>query len=243
MTSLTHFDEWEKRFRERGETPAVPAATVILLRNREGGGIETLMLHKRSKIAFGGMWVFPGGRIDEQDRRTSSDLLEVARIAAVREAAEESGLAVEAADLVHFSFWMPPPIAPRRFATWFFAARAGYEQVVIDEGEIIHHEWMRPADALHRNDSRDIELAVPTCVTLHTISGYPDVAAALEGLGSRIPRRYETHVGKGPEGPVAMWAGDAGYESGDPSAPGARHRLERTAAGYVFDESGYRDPD
>lgn len=243
MTSLTHFDEWERRFQERGETPAVPAATVILLRNHEGGGIETLMLHKRSKIAFGGMWVFPGGRIDEQDRQGSADLLDVARAAAVREAAEESGLAVAAAELVHFSFWMPPPIAPRRFATWFFAARAGHEQVVIDDGEIIHHEWMRPADALRRNDEGDIELAVPTCVTLHTIDPYSDVEAALEGLRSRTPRRYETHVGRGPYGPVAMWAGDAGYESHNPTVPGPRHRLERTEGGYVFDESGYSDPD
>ena len=41
----------------------IPAATVVLL--REGDcGVEVLMLRKNSKITFGGMWVFPGGKID-----------------------------------------------------------------------------------------------------------------------------------------------------------------------------------
>ena len=48
--------------------PAIPAATVILLRDIDGDGKpEVLMLRKNSKIAFGGMWVFPGGRIDPED--------------------------------------------------------------------------------------------------------------------------------------------------------------------------------
>ncbi len=44
----------------------IPAATVLLLRNGESG-VEVLMLRRNSKIAFGGMWVFPGGRVDDAD--------------------------------------------------------------------------------------------------------------------------------------------------------------------------------
>ena len=40
----------------------VPAATVVVVRDGNDG-VETLMLRKNSKLAFGGMWVFPGGRI------------------------------------------------------------------------------------------------------------------------------------------------------------------------------------
>ena len=47
-------------------TPAVPAATVVVLRDAPSG-VEVLMLRKSSRIAFGGMWVFPGGRIDAAD--------------------------------------------------------------------------------------------------------------------------------------------------------------------------------
>lgn len=44
----------------------IPAATVLLLRNGESG-VEVLMVRRNSKIAFGGMWVFPGGRVDADD--------------------------------------------------------------------------------------------------------------------------------------------------------------------------------
>ena len=44
----------------------IPASTVVLLRDGELG-VEVLMLRKNSKITFGGMWVFPGGKIDAAD--------------------------------------------------------------------------------------------------------------------------------------------------------------------------------
>ena len=52
-----------------GGEPAIPAATVVLLRDYSSQ-LEVLMLHKASQIAFGGMWVFPGGRIDDADYDT-----------------------------------------------------------------------------------------------------------------------------------------------------------------------------
>jgi len=69
------------------------------------------------------------------------------------------------------------------------------------------------------------------------------VAGALDGLSRRRPRHYEPRLGTGEHGPVSMWHGDAGYATGDASVPGPRHRLEMTAGGYLFDESGYTDPD
>ena len=49
-------------------TEIIPAATVILLRDG-ADGVETLVLLRNSKLAFaGGMWVFPGGRVDPGDR-------------------------------------------------------------------------------------------------------------------------------------------------------------------------------
>ncbi len=63
----------------------IPAATVVLLRDGTDG-METLMLRKNSKIAFAGMWVFPGGRIDVEDGTDNEDMEQRARIAAAREA-------------------------------------------------------------------------------------------------------------------------------------------------------------
>src|SRR4029453_3377909 len=95
------------------------AATVVLLRDGDDG-LETLMLRKNSRLAFGGMWVFPGGRIDDGDRTPAADALAVAANAAVREAAEEAGLLVPSSALIPFSHWTPPLMAPKRFLTWFF---------------------------------------------------------------------------------------------------------------------------
>ena len=73
---------------------AIPAATVILVREREGGAPELLMVVRAVDMAFaGGAWVFPGGRIDEADRRIdASD--GGARVAAVREALEETAIPI-----------------------------------------------------------------------------------------------------------------------------------------------------
>ncbi len=235
------FDEWHRHFERDGEVPAIPAATVVVLRDGPEG-VESLMLRRNSRLAFGGMWVFPGGRIDEQDHDSSGDLMTAARHAAVREAREEAAIVLNPRELMHFSFWVPPPIAPKRFATWFFAARAPSGSVRVDKGEIVRHEWMTPADALRRRDAGEIELIAPTWVSLHTISRFATVAEALTGLRQRQPRSYVTRIGTGDHGPVSMWHGDAGYETCDPSVPGPRHRLEVTPDGYLFDESGHSEP-
>ena len=202
------------------------AATVVLIRDG-ADGLESLMLRRNSKIAFGGMWVFPGGRVDPEDRLglAESDELEAARRAAVRESAEEAGLEISPESLVPFSHWTPPPITPKRYLTWFFVAAAPASQVVIDQGEIHEHEWMRPIDALHRRDEREIELAPPTWITLFELSSWTRVEEALAAVKERTLERFETHIGVVDAGPVALWHGDAGWEDGDPSAAGPRHRL------------------
>ena len=235
---VLQFEEWRKQFERDGEAPAIPASTVVVLRDGPDGP-ESLMLCRNSRLAFGGMWVFPGGRIDDGDHDGAGDLIAAARNAAAREAGEEAAIVLDPVNLVHFSYWIPPPIAPKRFATWFFAAEAPAEEVRIDDGEIVRHEWMTPADAMRRRDAGEIELIAPTWVTLHTIRNFSTVADALEGLDHRRPRRYETRIGRGEHGPVSLWHGDAGYATGDASVPGPRHRLEMTPGGYLFDESGY----
>lgn len=218
-------------------TVIVPAATVILLRDTDGGP-ETLMLRKNSKIAFGGMWVFPGGRVDDDDAPGAADD-DRARAAAVREANEEASLDLDPSDLVWFSHWTPPPVEIRRYSTWFFAARATQDDVTIDQGEITDSQWIRPADALERQRNKEIELVPPTFVTLHYLARHDSVDATLRNLVPAAgPRHYVTQLTKGEDGMVVLWEGDAGYETRDASAPGARHRLTIGSEGFVFDDSG-----
>lgn len=76
-------------------SPAIPAATLVLVREREGGAPELLMVERAQGMAFaGGALVFPGGRIDEQDRVHSADDLDAGRVAAIRETLEETAIPV-----------------------------------------------------------------------------------------------------------------------------------------------------
>jgi len=231
-------DEWISYAATSGETPAIDAATVIVLRDGDAG-LETLMLRRNSKIAFGGMWVFPGGRVDDADREAGADALEAARIAAAREAEEEAALAIPHGELVMFAHWIPPPIAPKRYATWFFAAGVTDREHTIDDGEIVESDWMTPEECLGRHHEGEIELAPPTWVTLHTMRPHSNVETALQWLAERPPRHHATRMGPSDAGPIAMWEGDAGYATTDPSISGPRHRLEMFAEGYRYDDSGF----
>lgn len=220
---------------KNAEKPATPAATVVLLREREGD-FEVLMLKKTSKIAFGGMWVFPGGRIDPEDQPANGDADEAARNAAAREAKEETGLSLEPSEFVWFSHWTPPASTPVRFATWFFLAQAaGNSSITVDGGEIERHRWIAPSDALQRHAAGEIDLVPPTWVTLHQLSKFENVADVFAVYKDREVEFFETHVAVREDGVrVAMWKGDVGYEGFDADLEGQRHRLVMAEDGFTY---------
>ena len=156
----------------------------------------------------------------------------------MREAAEEADLRVDADALVTLAHWEPPPQTPKRFATWFFLAAAPDGTVTVDGGEITEHAWARPATVLERRDAGEIELAPPTWVTLHTLAGHADVATALDATSRATVEHFTTRAALTEDGGVvAMWHGDAGYESGDAGAPGARHRLWMVDTGWRYERT------
>ncbi|HMC92413.1 MAG TPA: NUDIX hydrolase [Allosphingosinicella sp.] len=80
--------------------PAIPAATLILMRPAADGGAPDILFIERARtMAFAaGALVFPGGRIDPEDHEAAARLAPglddgAARIAAVRETIEETGIA------------------------------------------------------------------------------------------------------------------------------------------------------
>lgn len=79
---------------------AIPAATLVIFRERLGGPPEFLMVERAKAMVFaGGALVFPGGRVDPGDRALAATLGiggddGAARIAAIRETIEEAGLPI-----------------------------------------------------------------------------------------------------------------------------------------------------
>ncbi len=220
--------------------PAIPAATVILLRDTKNvDEVEVLMLQKNKNISFGGMWVFPGGRIDEADYGDHGELSIAARQAATRETEEETGLQVASDDFVWFAHWTPPPGTPKRFATWFFAASLDSDDsVTVDGQEILNHRWIKPSEALNHHAEGEIDLAPPTWITLYHIDRHGNTAGIIDHFRSSPEKTYETRVAKSGDGHrIAMWSGDAGYESWDADVQGDRHRLIMAQGGFQFENS------
>lgn len=75
---------------------AIPAATLVVWRDRPAGP-EILVVERSARMAFAaGAIVFPGGRIDEGDRQLAAALGrddQAARVTAIRETIEETGIA------------------------------------------------------------------------------------------------------------------------------------------------------
>jgi len=209
--------------------PAIPAATVIVVRGA-GADFEVLLLKRSAVGAFPNFWVFPGGRVDDAD--TGDEELEKARNAAVREAREEVGLDVDPVTIYPFSHWMPPPIQPKRFSTWFFVADWAGGDVAIDGHEIVDHRWVTPRTAI----DEQLPMAPPTIVTLHELDEARSFAATRR---EELPR-YATRHALSNGTPVMLWHGDAAYDSLEPDAPGPRHRLWYPTDGpWRYERSGH----
>ena len=133
-----------------------PAASLILL--RRGEGLEVLVGRRTlTTRAFPGATVFPGGRLEAEDRQwpDADDLVVASRYAALRETFEETGLLVTASG------------EPLRLDADLLAARMDIEAGALPFGEWIARRnvvlglnrltpfahWVTPALAPHRFDT------------------------------------------------------------------------------------------
>src|SRR4051812_18552715 len=75
---------------------AIPAATLILVRDQAAEPPQLLMVERAEGMAFAaGAYVFPGGRIDEADLKLGESLsVDPHAVAAIRETIEETAVPV-----------------------------------------------------------------------------------------------------------------------------------------------------
>jgi 8-oxo-dGTP pyrophosphatase MutT (NUDIX family) len=76
---------------------AIPAATLIVVRDRPGLAPELLLVERAEGMAFAaGALVFPGGRIDDPDQQLAMEIGDAngAVVAAIRETVEETAIPV-----------------------------------------------------------------------------------------------------------------------------------------------------
>ena len=129
---------------------AVPAASVVLLRDSEIG-LETYLLHRHARMPFApSTVVFPGGRVDPADHDGPDPIgPNSIRRCAIRETAEETGVVLAEVDLHPWAHWITPEIEPRRYDTWFFVAVMPADLEAADiSGETERAEWSTPREAI-----------------------------------------------------------------------------------------------
>ncbi|MBT4522776.1 MAG: NUDIX hydrolase [Halieaceae bacterium] len=205
-----------------------PSATVVLLRD-SGQGLEALLVQRSKALKhLGGVWVFPGGKVDDQDHDHDRDAYRAALNAAIRETREEVGVAVRQDQLVYLSHWTTPVGAPKRFATWFFLAiLEGEQDVEVDGGEIALHRWVEPHLAIAEcaDESEALQLMPPTYISLLDLVGYRSCAEAQAGIDARGAMTFTPRVISVQDGICFLYEGDAGYDDVDPELKGGRHRM------------------
>lgn len=247
-----------------------PAATLILVRDSRHGPQILMQQRNPNAVFVGGAWVFPGGKLDDNDsddcwqdlirdmtEEEAFQILDLAHasspynadqvhphearapirtralaywVAALREAFEEAGLLLvketvsqqqrdewrahllqgthtwqalfesrcltPAVEQLHYlSRWVTPPGNPRRYDTRFFIAKAPPDQDLTHEDfEAVETRWLRPEEALQAHREGDMELILPTLVTLQSMHNSKQPFTTAEQLINNVigyfnPRR------------------------------------------------------
>jgi len=189
-------------------TPPRQAATVIVLRGGEDT-LEVLLVKRTEKARFmGGVWVFPGGAVDDDDGDRAH------RAAAVRELSEEA--AIEIADpetLVEFSRWITPAEVAIRFDTRFFLAELPEGQEPrIDGEECVDEGWFTPQGALDAHERKEIELVFPTIKHLEQLGAFASVTELLGYATGREVLPVQPKVWFDGEVARVLLPGEPGYD-------------------------------
>jgi 8-oxo-dGTP pyrophosphatase MutT (NUDIX family) len=94
---------------------------------------------------------------------------------------------VAADELEYFAHWITPELAPRRYDTRFFAARADRNaEPVLDAREMTEARWTTPAAALRALESGALEMILPTIATLEHLASFSDAGSALAAMRNAV---------------------------------------------------------
>jgi 8-oxo-dGTP pyrophosphatase MutT (NUDIX family) len=190
-------------------TPPRQAATVILLRGGHDG-LELLLVKRNPNARFmGGVWVFPGGAVEQAEGEDDR----AHRSAAVRELHEEAGVELpDPGELVKFSRWITPAEVRTRFDTHFFLALLppGQEPQV-DGEECVELGWFTPRGALDAHRAGEILLVFPTIKHLEQLAPFATAAALLEYARGRTVQAIQPRVVVDGEVARVLLPGEPGY--------------------------------
>jgi len=160
---------------------AIPAATLIVMRDRVGGDPDILLVERAGAMAFApGAMVFPGGRVDPADHAFArllgcDDLDEAAaRIAAIRETIEEAGLPIGLAAMPDAAA-LATLRAALRDGTPFAAALAAIGAVLAPAELVAFSRWRPDHSPVRRFDTRFYLARLPAGAPAAQVDGTENV--------------------------------------------------------------------
>lgn len=115
--------------------------------------------------------------------------------------------------------WRTPLGPPRRFDTRFFlAAMPAGQTPSHDDGEAVHHEWIRPAEAIERWRADQMAMMSPTARMMMCLAAF-DSTADLVDAASRRPNEFaQVRVRRHTDNRYdILLPHEPGWEHGDPS--------------------------
>ena len=187
------------------------AASVVLLRDGPCGLEVLLQRRHHDARVLGGMYVFPGGKLDAADLDNARQALQsglhmpslamlneperdavsavALYVAALRELAEEACVRLSVADLQPVSRWITPrdsPVRTPRFDTRFFLALMPDSQTVVhDNHEAVDSLWLAPKVALQRHWAGELGLIPPQLMTLAQLARHTNAHSARAEVADR----------------------------------------------------------
>jgi 8-oxo-dGTP pyrophosphatase MutT (NUDIX family) len=136
------------------------------------------------------------------------------RTARMEDVCRAEGLRLRLADIAYIAHWITPKAEGRRFDTRFFITPAPPHQVALhDNVELVHSEWVRPADALKRTATHQLLLLPPTAAALEFLAAHADVASAMAAARAitNPPAIQPVAIMNGDQFVSLLLPGDPGY--------------------------------
>lgn len=114
--------------------------------------------------------------------------------------------------LTVFARWITPPLTPKRFDTWFYAAHAPADQLAACDGrETVDAEWIAPLEVLRLADAGERKVIFPTRMNVQLLAEANSAADCIARAQARKLVTVLPQIKDTPNGRVLALPSDAGY--------------------------------
>jgi 8-oxo-dGTP pyrophosphatase MutT (NUDIX family) len=114
--------------------------------------------------------------------------------------------------LTIFARWITPPLTPKRFDTWFYAALAPEDQLAACDGrETVDAEWIAPKEVLRLAEAGERKVIFPTRMNVQLLAEATSAADCIARAGARTLVTVLPQIKDTPNGRVLALPPDAGY--------------------------------